>query len=105
MRCWRSSATRFRGRLCWTARIEYFAIAKAGIVGLPLNYRLAAEEVETLVASMNAAVMICRGALRRRPGQQVREDAGPRSALDGDGVEPAACVAAGRGQPWSTMSR
>jgi acyl-CoA synthetase (AMP-forming)/AMP-acid ligase II len=37
----------------------YFAIAKAGFVGLPLNYRLAPREVETLVNAMQASVLIC----------------------------------------------
>lgn len=37
----------------------YFAVAKAGLVGLPLNYRLAPKEVETLIVSMDAEVLIC----------------------------------------------
>jgi len=37
----------------------YFAIAKAGFVGLPLNYRLAPREIEALVAAMGASVLVC----------------------------------------------
>lgn len=36
----------------------YFALAKAGFVGLPLNYRLAPSEVATLIESMHATVLI-----------------------------------------------
>jgi fatty-acyl-CoA synthase len=37
----------------------YFAVAKAGFVGLPLNYRLAPREIEVLIRTMGAAVLIC----------------------------------------------
>jgi fatty-acyl-CoA synthase len=48
--------------LC-TNRLEvveiYFALAKTGIVGIPLNYRLAPGEVVALMRSMGAKGMIC----------------------------------------------
>lgn len=37
----------------------YFALAKSGFVGLPLNYRLAPREIETLVVEMKAPVLFC----------------------------------------------
>jgi fatty-acyl-CoA synthase len=37
----------------------YFALAKTGIVGLPLNYRLAAAEVATLLATTGATGLVC----------------------------------------------
>ena len=46
-----------------TNRIEvaeiYFALAKSGIVGIPLNYRLAPNEIIVLMRSMDAKGMIC----------------------------------------------
>lgn len=48
--------------LC-TNRVEvaeiYFALAKSGIVGIPLNYRLAPNEIVELMRSMAAKGMIC----------------------------------------------
>ena len=37
----------------------YFALAKAGLVGLPLNYRLAPVEMSTLINDMGAIALIC----------------------------------------------
>jgi len=37
----------------------YFALAKAGLVGLPLNYRLAPVEMITLMREVHAAGLIC----------------------------------------------
>jgi fatty-acyl-CoA synthase len=37
----------------------YFALAKTGIVGLPLNYRLAPSEMAELLAAMGAIGLIC----------------------------------------------
>ena len=36
----------------------YFALAKAGLVGIPLNYRLAAAEVVALIRSMGAQALV-----------------------------------------------
>jgi acyl-CoA synthetase (AMP-forming)/AMP-acid ligase II len=36
----------------------YFALAKAGLVGIPLNYRLAPAEIVTLMSAMNAKAML-----------------------------------------------
>jgi fatty-acyl-CoA synthase len=48
--------------LC-TNRVEvaeiYFALAKSGIVGIPLNYRLAPSEIVDLMRSMGAKGMLC----------------------------------------------
>lgn len=37
----------------------YAALAKSGLVGLPLNYRLAANEIAALINAMNAEALIC----------------------------------------------
>jgi fatty-acyl-CoA synthase len=37
----------------------YVAIAKAGLVGLPLNYRLAPAELESLINAIGAVIVIC----------------------------------------------
>src|SRR5258708_368709 len=37
----------------------YFALAKTGIVGLPLNYRLAATEMAALLAAVGATGLVC----------------------------------------------
>ena len=37
----------------------YFALAKAGLVGLPLNYRLAPNEIAELVNTVEAVALIC----------------------------------------------
>jgi fatty-acyl-CoA synthase len=37
----------------------YFGIAKAGFVGLPLNYRLAPNEIAALIEAMSAQAIIC----------------------------------------------
>lgn len=37
----------------------YFALAKSGLVGLPLNYRLAPVEMVDLLTSMKASTLIC----------------------------------------------
>ena len=37
----------------------YFALAKTGIIGLPLNYRLAASEMAALLAAMGATGLVC----------------------------------------------
>jgi len=37
----------------------YFALAKTGIVGLPLNYRLAATEMAALLAAVGATGLLC----------------------------------------------
>jgi len=37
----------------------YFALARSGLVGLPLNYRLAAVEVLALMREVNAVALIC----------------------------------------------
>lgn len=84
------------GFLC-ANRIEileiYFALAKCGLPGLPLNYRLAPAEVADLLESMQARVLICEsrfaatyeGLAGRCPDIQAR-------AWIGEG-RPEACVA------------
>src|ERR1700682_2781877 len=37
----------------------YFALAKTGIVGLPLNYRLAGTEMAALLAAIGATGLVC----------------------------------------------
>lgn len=37
----------------------YFALAKAGLVGLPLNYRLAPTEISALINAMGAVAVFC----------------------------------------------
>lgn len=66
----------------------YFAIAKAGLVGLPLNYRLAPKEVETLITSMNAAVLICDARFAATREHLRQSDTGLRHTLwIGDATE------------------
>jgi fatty-acyl-CoA synthase len=47
----------------------YFALAKCGIVGIPLNYRLAPTEMAELMRAMGARVL--RGLCVARPGAHV----------------------------------
>ena len=82
----------------------YFALAKAGLVGLPLNYRLAPKEVETLVVSMGAEVLICASRFAQT-GEHLRVastglkhtiwigDAPPNGSLPYEGILEAASVA------------
>jgi fatty-acyl-CoA synthase len=37
----------------------YFALAKSGLVGLPLNYRLAPAEIAALIEAMGATTLLC----------------------------------------------
>ena len=43
----------------------YFAIAKSGLIGLPLNYRLAPVELASLMNAMGARVLICEASVAR----------------------------------------
>ena len=60
-----------------TNRVEvveiYFALAKTGIVGIPLNYRLAPNEVVELMRAMNATGLVCEGKFKAVAQQVQRE--------------------------------
>jgi acyl-CoA synthetase (AMP-forming)/AMP-acid ligase II len=60
-----------------TNRVEvveiYFALAKTGIVGIPLNYRLAPNEVVELMRAMNATGLVCEAKFKAVAEQVQRE--------------------------------
>ena len=60
-----------------TNRVEvveiYFALAKTGIVGIPLNYRLAPNEVVELMRAMKATGLVCEAQFKAVAEQVQRE--------------------------------
>lgn len=56
----------------------YFALAKTGIVGIPLNYRLAPSEVVELMRAMGAVGMLCEARFKAVGQQVARELPGVR---------------------------
>jgi acyl-CoA synthetase (AMP-forming)/AMP-acid ligase II len=60
-----------------TNRVEvaeiYFALAKTGIVGIPLNYRLAPNEVVELMRAMKATGLVCEAKFKAVAEQVQRE--------------------------------
>ena len=54
----------------------YFALARTGVIGLPLNYRLAAGEMVQLVQAMGATALIVEGRFGEQARRVCREVAG-----------------------------
>jgi acyl-CoA synthetase (AMP-forming)/AMP-acid ligase II len=82
----------------------FFALARTGIIGLPLNYRLAVSEIVDLMAAMGARVLVYEGrfaaeaqAVRRAlPG--VAGMIGVASAADGLGLDYEELLGAASGE-------
>ena len=68
-----------------TNRVEvaeiYFALAKTGIVGIPLNYRLAPNEVVELMRAMNATGLLCEAQFKPVAQQVLKELPGVRHCI------------------------